>query len=114
MSSLKLIEFLDIFLGSMLIMHIMNSVVISRRNHRMLKKRCGCSMTTLNILCNRVFGTERMGWVKMTTTTLLIGAFLMLTIYGSFFGLVGFVTAGIIGMTKICYSIQSRLNSAKA
>lgn len=114
MNELKLIEFLDTFLGSMLIMHIINSVVMSRRSHRMLKEHCGCSMTTLNILCNRVFGTEQMSWVKMTTTTILIGAFLMLTIYGSFFGLIGFVVAGVVGITKIWYSIQSRLHSAKA
>lgn len=114
MSGIKLIEFLDIFLGSMFIMYIIKSVVISRRNHRMLKEYCGCRMTTFNILCNRVLGTEQMSWGKITATMILIGAFLMLTTHGSFFGLAGFVVTSTIGTTKIWYSIQSRLHSAKS
>lgn len=109
MTELNVIAFLDIMLGSMVILHIMNSIVISRRHHKMLKNKCGCRMTTFKILCNRMLGPEQMGWFKMTSTTLLIGAFLMLTLYGSFFGLISLATVGVLGAAKIYYSLHAHI-----
>lgn len=100
----------DIILGSMFIWHIVESMLISRRSHLMLKKHCDCKVTSFKILCNRAFGVERMSPVKMVTTTFLIFSLLLLAMHGTFFGLVGFIYIGTIGIAKICFSISTRFH----
>ena len=110
--SQEYINAIDLVFGSMLITHILHQMLVAKHSVNRLKRLCRNNskkrMGYFRILCNSLFGAEEMSWTKITASTLLFISFALLTMYGSFFGLVGVVSTGFMGSVKTYYSIKSK------
>lgn len=107
------ITILDVLLALMLVIHISNLSIGCKRRILKIQRFYGKRSNVVNmgyfrLLCNSLFGSEKMGWTKITASTLLIVSFVLLALHGSIFGLVGLVTVGVLGLVKIYHSLMTR------
>lgn len=106
------INTIDLIMGTALLTHIIHQMIVSKRLLNRINRICKLSsrkkrMGYSRILCNALFGSERMSWNKITASTLLFTSFMILTLHEYFFGLVGMISVGVMGSIKIYYSLPT-------
>ena len=113
MTKIDVINIIDLLLATMLVFHIVESTISSRRRlnrmARLSKLNGKKQMGIFRILCNRLYGAEEISIGKIGGIMIMALSFLMLSLHGSLFGLIGLIISCTLGGVKVYYSIKSRL-----